>query len=74
MAFNFRWEFLSEDYDVGFGIYRRTIDSRQKASEMIEVLKTERANSQLVPEDGLLECEEVGTCKFVYQILLAFHP
>lgn len=56
-----RWEFLSEDYDVGFGIYRRTIDSRQKASEMIEVLKTERANSQLVPEDGLLECEEVGT-------------
>ena len=30
---------------------------------MKEMLKTERANSQLVPEDGILECEETGTCK-----------
>ena len=59
-----RWEFQTEGYDIGFGIYKRTMDCHQKASEMKEILKTERANSQLVPEDGCLECEETGTCKF----------
>ena len=39
------------------------MNCHQKASEMKEVLKTERANCQLVPEDGILECEETGTCK-----------
>lgn len=56
-----RWEFQTEGYDIGFGIYKRTMNCHQKASEMKEMLKTERANSQLVPEDGILECEETGT-------------
>ncbi|KAK3599065.1 hypothetical protein CHS0354_024391 [Potamilus streckersoni] len=56
-----RWEFKTENHDMGFGIFRRTADSRQKAGEMEVIKSTERVNSHLVPEDGTITCKEVGT-------------
>ncbi|XP_048763283.1 SEC14-like protein 2 isoform X2 [Ostrea edulis] len=55
-----RWQFSTNGYDIGFGVYRRTKDTRQKANEMEEVLPTQRVNSHLVPEDGSFTCTEVG--------------
>nr|XP_022342462.1 SEC14-like protein 2 isoform X1 [Crassostrea virginica] len=55
-----RWQFSSEGYDIGFGVYRRTSEERQKASQMEEVMKTQRVNSHLVPEDGSITCTDVG--------------
>ena len=59
----YRWQFSTEGYDVGFGIYRRTKDTRQKAGDMEEILPSQRVNSHLVLEDGSISCSEVGTCK-----------
>ena len=43
-------------------MYRKTADGKQKVGDMAEVLKPQRANSHLVPEDGVVECEKTGTC------------
>ena len=49
--------------DIGFGVYRRTADERQKASEMEEVMANERVNCHIIPEDGSVTCDKLGTCK-----------
>lgn len=56
-----RWQFSTQGYDIGFGVYRRTTGERQKASKMEEVVPTHRVNSHLVPEDGSVTCTEAGT-------------
>lgn len=56
-----RWQFSTQGYDIGFGVYRRTTGERQKASKMEEVVPTHRVNSHLVPEDGSITCTEAGT-------------
>ena len=66
LILTFRWEFLTEDYDIGFGIYKKTAECQKKSSEMVEILKNQRANSHMVPEDGVIECQEIGTCKYKY--------
>lgn len=56
-----RWQFMSEGADVGFGVYLKTrIGERQKAGEMAEVVRNQRYNSHLVPEDGTLTCQDPG--------------
>ncbi|XP_061163292.1 SEC14-like protein 2 isoform X2 [Saccostrea echinata] len=55
-----RWQFSTQGFDIGFGVYRRTKDERQKANEMEEVLPSQRVNSHLVPEDGSVTCTDVG--------------
>ncbi|XP_043951924.1 SEC14-like protein 2 [Gambusia affinis] len=56
-----RWQFASDGADIGFGVYRRTKDSRsQKVAEMTQVLPSERYNAHLVPEDSCLTCSEPG--------------
>ena len=57
------WQFRSEGNDIGFGVFKRTADTRQKASEMEELMKSERVNSHMVPENGEMPCPEPGTCK-----------
>ncbi len=54
---------MSEGNDIGFGVFRRTADERQKAGEMVEVVTSERVNSHMVPEDGSIVCDTPGTCK-----------
>uniref|UniRef100_H3ABD0 SEC14-like lipid binding 8 n=1 Tax=Latimeria chalumnae TaxID=7897 RepID=H3ABD0_LATCH len=56
-----RWQFMSEGADIGFGVYLKTkIGERQKAGEMVEVVRNQRYNAHLVPEDGTLTCQDPG--------------
>ena len=59
----YRYEFLTEK-DIYFGVYKRTIggEKKQKKSDMIEVVKMEKIDSQLVPGNGAITCTEPGTC------------
>lgn len=58
----FRWNFFTEEKDIGFGVYRRTTpDQRQKAAEMDAVVPSERLNCHVIPEAGSVVCETVGT-------------
>merc|ERR550532_281696 len=45
------WQF-STDADVGFGVYLRTADVKQKAKDMEEIVASARVNSHMVIEDG----------------------
>ncbi|XP_067649590.1 SEC14-like protein 2 [Haliotis asinina] len=56
-----RWQFKTDGFDIGFGVYRRTKDGRQKAGDMEAVMATTRVNSHLVPEDGSVTCRDTGT-------------
>ena len=63
VAFFRRWQFWTEGQDIGFGVFRRTSDSRQKKGEMEELLKSERVNCHIIPEDGTMTCDAAGTCE-----------
>nr|KAG5713252.1 hypothetical protein BaRGS_007779 [Batillaria attramentaria] len=56
-----RWQFKTDGFDIGFGVYRKTGEGRQKAGEMEAVLPSDRVNSHLVPEDGSVTCSEPGS-------------
>jgi len=58
-----RYEFQTEDFDVGFGVFRKTSKERMKAADMVTVLATHRSNSHLIPEDGALECDTAAICE-----------
>ncbi|XP_029916790.1 SEC14-like lipid binding 8 [Myripristis murdjan] len=56
-----RWQFASDGADIGFGVFLKgKMGEWQKASQMQEVLRSERYNAHLVPEDGSLTCERPG--------------
>ena len=57
-----RWNFWTEGKDIGFGIFRRTSDQRQKAGDMEEVVASKRVNSHMIPEYGDIKCDVTGTC------------
>ena len=59
----YRWQFWTEGMDIGFGVFLRTADKKQKKDEMEEVVISSRVNSHIIPEDGSLTCEKTGTCK-----------
>ncbi|XP_060563024.1 retinal-binding protein-like isoform X2 [Ruditapes philippinarum] len=50
-----RWEFKTEDYDIGFGVNFR------KNGVTSVILPMKRVNSQHVAEDGSITCKETGT-------------
>ncbi|KAL8562081.1 hypothetical protein ACOMHN_031852 [Nucella lapillus] len=56
-----RWQFKTDGFDIGLGVFRKTGEGRQKAGEMEVVCATERVNSHLVPEDGSVTCKDPGT-------------
>ncbi|XP_050412466.1 retinal-binding protein [Patella vulgata] len=49
------WEFQTEGYDIGFGVFYL------KDGKQISVVAMERVNSHMVPQDGNLSCQEIGT-------------
>ncbi|GFO27387.1 sec14-like protein 2 [Plakobranchus ocellatus] len=57
------WQFKTDGFDIGFGVYKRTCDQRQKARDMEAVLELGRVNSHMVPEDGSVQCLHTGTCE-----------
>lgn len=56
-----RWQFKTDGFDIGFGVFRKTGEGRQKAGEMETVMATDRVNSHLIPEDGSVTVKEEGT-------------
>jgi hypothetical protein len=60
----YRWQFTTEGYDLGFGVYQRTKDEKQHAGKMVAIIPTQRVDSHLVPEDGSVAVKEPGICKF----------
>uniref|UniRef100_A0A8C7CHV0 SEC14-like lipid binding 8 n=1 Tax=Oncorhynchus kisutch TaxID=8019 RepID=A0A8C7CHV0_ONCKI len=56
-----RWQFSSDGADIGFGVFMKgKMGQRQNASQMQEVVPSQRYNTHLVPEDGSLTCSEPG--------------
>uniref|UniRef100_A0A0B6Z7E2 CRAL-TRIO domain-containing protein n=1 Tax=Arion vulgaris TaxID=1028688 RepID=A0A0B6Z7E2_9EUPU len=55
-----RWQFKTDGFDIGFGVYLRTTDHRQKAVDMEPILPSQRVNSHMVPEDGSVTCRRTG--------------
>ena len=59
-----RWQFASEGADIGFGVFLKSNKGQwQKASQMTEVVHSQRYNSHLVPEEASLTCQQPGVCK-----------
>lgn len=52
-----RWEFKTEDYDIGFGVLH-IVDGKSHPVKPVE-----RVNSHVVAEDGSINCDKIGTCK-----------
>ncbi|XP_063051726.1 SEC14-like lipid binding 8 isoform X2 [Engraulis encrasicolus] len=56
-----RWQFSTEDADIGFGVYlKERMGEWQSASQMREVVRSDRYNCHLVPETGCHTCTEPG--------------
>ncbi|ELU04161.1 hypothetical protein CAPTEDRAFT_187622 [Capitella teleta] len=55
------WNYWTEGKDIGFGIFKKTGDERQKAADMEEVMESKRVNSHMIPENGSFKCEDPGT-------------
>lgn len=54
-----RWEFLTLGKDISFGV-TLIPDGSSKEKSMIP---SSRVQSHMVPEDGTITCEELGTCE-----------
>ena len=54
-----RWEFQTDDYDIGFSIIRK--GSNKKEDEVI--LPMHRVRSQHITEDGSVTCDKPGACE-----------
>ena len=61
------WEFLTEKDDIGFGVYRKETSPDGK-SKLVEVIATSRFSCHMVPESGVMECDQVGTCEYPYKM------
>ncbi len=48
-----RWEFKTDGYDIGFAVFYEGVDGR------VPVLKMEKVNSHLLPEDGAYTCSKL---------------
>uniref|UniRef100_A0A2C9JGU4 CRAL-TRIO domain-containing protein n=2 Tax=Biomphalaria glabrata TaxID=6526 RepID=A0A2C9JGU4_BIOGL len=55
-----RWEFKTDGYDIGFGVFR------QEGPEKVTVVEPERVNSHMVPEDGNYTCDVPGKYTLVF--------
>ncbi|KAK6967844.1 SEC14-like protein 2 [Biomphalaria glabrata] len=56
-----RWQFKTDGFDIGFGIYRRTEDKKQKAGDMEPIITSQKVNSHMFPEEGSMHCKHPGT-------------
>ena len=60
-----RWFFLTDAFDVGFGIFRKSSSERQSAGDMEMVYDLGRVNSNMIPEEGMVTLKDTGTCEFI---------
>ncbi|XP_013402720.2 SEC14-like protein 2 [Lingula anatina] len=61
-----RWEFHTENHDIGYAIYYKTSPGEQNVSDMEVVVGNKRVNSHLVPEDGTVYCSKAGIYVFCF--------
>lgn len=58
------WEFKTEEHDIGFGVYYKSPDDVRKhihTSDLEEVFPMMRRDCHMIPEQGSLTCERLGT-------------
>ncbi|KAG5281348.1 hypothetical protein AALO_G00071130 [Alosa alosa] len=56
-----RWQFASDGADIGFGVFMKAkLGEWQRASQMKEMVASDRYNAHLVPEEGSLTCADPG--------------
>ena len=55
-----RWEFKTDGYDIGFGVFYEGVDGR------VPVITAERVSSHLLPEDGAHTCHKLGPYVLVF--------
>ena len=53
----FRWEFFTEEGDIGFGIHYK------KDNKKIDIIPVERIDTHLFKQEGEIVCKELCTCK-----------
>ena len=56
----FRWEYKTEEHDIGFGLFRKNGDDWE------EVLPIERKDCSVITLDGSYKCKDPGTCKSIF--------
>lgn len=54
--YSYRWEFKTDDYDIGFSVVKR------QGKGLVSVVPMTRTNSHVVTQDGSYTCPEPGTC------------
>ena len=54
-----RWDFHSEEGDIAFALYRK-----QQGSELIPIIHFDRVDCDMSTEEGELQCDDTGVCKF----------
>jgi hypothetical protein len=54
---NKRWDFHSEESDIGFAVYLK------EGSELIPVVPPERVDCHMSAEEGEIPCDSTGVCK-----------
>lgn len=61
MGSTVRWEFQSQDHDIGFGVYfKATGAKRLKRKDMEEIVASERVDAQVCPVEGAHTAEAEG--------------
>ncbi len=53
-----RWEFMTEEGDLGFRLYRLN-----RGAET-DIIPSDRVDCNITIEEGLYECIETGKCEF----------
>jgi|SRR6218665_3354846 len=53
-----RWEFRTEEYDIGFGVSVVCDNGERK-----QIIPVKKFNSHLVTEDDSINCTYLGTCR-----------
>lgn len=55
------YNFWTDNKDIGFAIYRRKTDKKEKTEEMIKLVEPSRVNCQMAPDCGIVQCDNIGT-------------
>jgi len=64
MLLEFRWQFMTDSSDIGFGVtYKVILDNGDSKVKEEVVVPSGRLNSHMVPEDGSVTCENPGLCE-----------
>lgn len=60
------YQFYTENHDIAFAIYRRTVEGKQNLEDMEQIRFTQRVNCHMIQEDGCVQLKEPGTYVLVF--------